>query len=219
MLATLLICGTTLAAPRRPLNTDDAFRGEPGAFEFSLAYYTSESRDSETTDWVELGLTHTVTDQFELSVGTTNGLEQESGFGGIDLEAKFSFFEESGGIPGLATSVGFTPGSADYSLTGIATRTLGPAEISVNLGFDSTGDPSDEATFTYAGSVEYGVIEKLTLVAELDGESLEGESANVLLAGLKFMVLEEVELDISYSTGLDDADPESELAVGFTITN
>ena len=54
---------------------------------------------------------------------------------------------------------------------------------------------------------------------ELDGESTEGEASHIVLGGLKFMLLEEVELDISYSTGLDDAEPESEFAVGLTMTN
>ena len=142
-----LLClssGPASAAPRRPLKTDDALRGEPGAFEFFVGYHTSDNNTGETVDWLEFGLTHTVTERLEVALSLNHQMEPESGFEPLEFETKFSFFEESNGVPGLAASAGFSPGSSDYSITGIATRAFGPADMSVNLGTEATGDPSEE---------------------------------------------------------------------------
>jgi hypothetical protein len=219
IVALALLTTTLCAAPRRPLDTDDSYRGEPGSFEFSLGYTTSENRVGDTSDWLEFGLTHTVTDRLEIAVGMSRELEPESGFESLSVETKFSFFDERGGIPGLATSVEFSPGGSSYAVKGISSKTFGPAKISLNLGLESDGNPTSEDAFLYAGSVEYGLLDRLTLVAELDGKGREDMSTQTVKGGVKIAVFREAELDASYKAGLDDADPESEFSIGLTVTN
>jgi hypothetical protein len=157
----------------RPFTADDARTVTSSGFEVELG--TEVWQDDAVFG---LNFKHGLTNRMDTGVNLyyTALPESAGGFGNAEVVFKFGI------IPDLfAASFTGILSDLDYVLNGIVTHIVGPFEIDMNLGYETSGMEGIEGTFMYALAIIYD-IRKFTVGAEISGDQ---EDVQSWLAGVR----------------------------------
>ena len=183
---------TSFVHGARPFATDDAGIVAQGIheLEFGVDFWSEDAS-------LGFNFKHGLTARMDIGVGFGHTLipEEDAGFGNAELGVKFGI------IPDLiAFSLSGSFGHQEYVLNGIVTRSFGPAEIDVNLGYEAEFAGDEDGTVVYS------------LAAMLSGESyafgVEGagdkEGLGYWLIGGRYFFIEGFAVDAGIAGGFED---------------
>ena len=188
--------------------------------------------DTRTTSLVGLARLG-IADNLELRLGAPfyNGRASDSGYGDLEIGAKWHLLDNEGGRPSIALlpSVvlttgedGFSTEAEVYQLNAISEWTL---DDSWGLGFlaglltsESGGDRFYQETFALGlgrslpspAWIAYG--EAAYVLTDLDG----ADDAGYLGAGVKYLITNDVQLDASFDRGLTDGSADWLFGLGLS---
>lgn len=226
----------------RPLDTDDAFTLDKGEFVFAVGgtYTEADNGDDQYDLPVDFG--YGLTDTFEITVDFpysfidfNSSQGNESGFGDISLRPEWNFFKGNDSLPALSLAYvlkfdngdadkNIGSGAVDHSLLLQATQTFFETALHFNLGYTFVGEPagtSQDNTLSYKLAGEHPVMDSLTLVGEIVGQTTSdpsGEADNPLewLLGFVFDFNNGYAMDIAGGAGLTSENPNIRVLIGFS---
>ena len=234
-----------LACAEAVLYIDDTSTTEKGHFSLdsSVDYYKDvekecdpDSEEYTKTISKELSLTSC------LSYGLTNNWEagislpyaflddsssgKANGFGDLGFGSKYRFWEETDILPSFALAFdlktdsanddkGLGTGKKDYTLSSIFTKTAGDYVFDLNLGYVFVGGAADDI-FLYCVDAGYGLNEKLSLCAEIYGETnFAGSFDDNLFCtalSLGYQINEMVCIESGVGIGISKSSPDYQLS-------
>lgn len=190
IMAMILAVGFSYGA--RPFATDDAGTVASGVYEL-------EAGCNFWSDWADVGVgfKHGLSQRMDIGIGfgITITPEETERLSPLELSLKFALIPDF-----LAISVASEFGTSSYSLNDIASRTFGPFEIDLNLGYDASGIENEEGTITYSGAVIF-TTEKFDFGAEASGDR---NGFQIWLCGGRFHILENLAIDAGISGGFEE---------------
>lgn len=221
----------------RPLSTEDAGVAGKGVAqtEISWDYLKWENGDKEQI--FMLVPIYGLMENLELSAEIPYMLHNpdaggsESGVGDINFVAKYLLFQEAGGHPAITVKCaakldngdedkGIGSGEKDYSVSTVASQSIGELTGHLQLGYIWVGDDKDETI--YGVALDHTMSQEVHIVAEISGsrhpDRKEDENPLFGLAGLTYRVSDNLTLDAAYKWGLTDASPKWNTTVGASIT-
>jgi len=187
-----VIVGTGIGYGARPVATDDAGTVAAGGYEL-------ETGCDFWSDWAEadIGFKHGLSQRMDIGIGFGIIItpEEPERFGLLEIGLKFAL------IPDLfAISVASEFGTSSYSLNGVITRTFGPLELDLNLGYAATGMSNEEGTITYAGALILG-LDRIDIGAESSGDK---DGFQTWLSGFRYHLVAGFALDCGISGGFEE---------------
>lgn len=159
-------------------------------------------------------------------------VHDEDGFADITLEAKWRFFEKDGFSlalkPGLSFPTGddkkgLGTGRVTYGMIFIATKEMGPFTFNLNAGYRRNENDTDERKDIWGADLagEVQVFEPLKLVANVGvSTNTDRESSTApafFLGGLIYSITDNVDIDLGYKRGLNEAEADNTYIGGLTI--
>ncbi|MFH1519496.1 MAG: transporter [Candidatus Omnitrophota bacterium] len=236
----VLISSAPAGVENRPINTDDAYTLDKGALTVALgAVFTKEENSAQETD-LTIDLGYGITDKLEVTANIPfvfsdpKGEDDQEGLGDITLRPEFLFWKEAGNIPAVSFASSFKlqsgnedrglgSGETNYSLSLQFSKQFNPFNWHFNIGYTFVGQPKGEAVddvIFYNLACEYSVSEKLTLMAELIGQTNSDSTAAdepfECLLGLVYPISENIDFDFGVGTGLTNASPDIRVTSGLT---
>ncbi len=227
----------------RPDQTESAMIVPTGKLQFEAgAMLGVDEIDSlRTSGWsaptflLRIGITETFELRFggEFSgenvkvVGTDRTLSDVSGFGNLMLGAKAKIAEETGLLPEIAMLMHFVLPFGDMAPEQVAfsdirlsashtlTNRLG---IGYNLGLET--DDANPAVLRglYTVAIGSALSEKLGSFLEFYGDApWEDDAAHAFDAGFTWLLIDELQLDVSAGFGLSEAAQDYFLSAGFSV--
>jgi hypothetical protein len=215
------ICLVTISMPLeagRPLNTDDTGTTAPGQSQLETGYgharYKNQDNERELCSTFYAGLT----EKMDLEITVPQAIEPEHGLDASAVAVKCLLLKGEGKHPSFAFTFTSSSGSSEYFLNGICTQNLGPCALHLNLGYLATGVVGARGQVTYSSAIEYPLNDKITLVGELFGGSVWGET-NPLSAqgGGSYALSDKLALDLGIGWGLTNVDADWTINTGFTL--
>ena len=200
----------------RPLTTDDAGTVELGVFETEFGYEIPQNKDNAQSQSLSISLKHGLSQRLDFGISFPYEIKPERGLGEAEAGIKFFLSKEKENLPALSLTFAFGLGSSEYTLNGIMSKELGNLLVHLNLGYIATGIVTEEGITTYSGAIELPLGKKLTLVAELVGETDTGRSSSEGLIGGNFQVIKDMTLDFGIGKGFDKANSEWKTILGIT---
>ncbi len=225
----------------RPINTDDAYTLDKGVFTISLgSVFTREANHDKEID-LNIDLGYGITDRLEITadipfvfLNPEAGINEE-GIGDISVRPEYMFLEERENIPAMSLAAtfelqsgdkdkGLGSGATDYSLSLQVSKNFDPVSVHFNLGYTfigkSKGEDLDNVIF-YNFACEYVITGKLTLVGELIGQTNSDPGATndpmEILAGMIYEITSNVNFDVGFGAGLNNASPDIRVTGGITF--
>lgn len=187
-----LITFNRIAECARPLVTDDAGTVENGEYEVEFGYDHCNEASTGLNCSCCLGFKHGLTDRMDIGLGLSHYLlpQQLGGLSPASLSLKFAIVKDL-----LAVSFSHELGGSAYVLNCAVSRTFGPAETNLNLGYSAIGQNNVIGSVTYGLSFiyEFG---KWDLCCESLGNR---DGFQDWLAGVRFKVFEGFGIDLAYN--------------------
>jgi len=186
----LMVCSVSAWAAR-PFSTDDAGTVAPEKFELEMGYDFGDIAGIGQGS-LRLGFKHGLTRKMDIGVGFSHTFVpiQPEGLSQAEISLKFAVLPEL-----LAVSFAGGPGSSSYALNSAFTRTFGPVELDLNLGYGATGDPAQPGFISY-GIALIWCLEKFDIGCEVSGDK---DGVQSCLAGGRYRILEGLAMDIGYT--------------------
>jgi hypothetical protein len=226
-----------------PLITDDT--GTQGKGNFQLEIFGEYGHDEEVrvtnkTSDLSATFTYGIIDPLDIVLGIPyqfwssedSGSEEEGdGIGDLSLEAKWRIYEKEGLSLALKPGLTIPTGNEDKGLgTGrpthylllIATKTMGPWEFDMNVGYLYNNNTAGERKHIWSASVDaqLEVMENLKVALDVGVATNPDKSSDTppayLLGGLIWSLRENLDLGLGVKGGLTE--PEADIAVRGGIT-
>ena len=189
----LIVCSVKLWAAR-PFSTDDAGTVEKGKFEIESGYEYSDVATKGQSGLCCLGFKHGVTEKMDIGIGFTHTFlpQVAEGLSPANISFKFAVLKDL-----LAVSFAQELGNSAYSLNSAMTKTFGPVEIDVNLGYAATATSDTPGSITYGAALIYD-FEKYNI--NLGCEFLGTKNGiQDWLIGIRWKILEGLAVDLAYN--------------------
>lgn len=191
----------------------------------SVTLIESGDSNSETTSFIAL-LRYGAVDDFELRLGAPvyTGSETGSGYGDLEVGAKWHLLDNDGGRPSFALipSVILPTGEDGFTADGPVYQVIAALEWALADGWGlaalagalngPAGDDDRYMQETFALSLGHSLPspawsaygEVAYIITDLDGAS----DSSFAGAGIKYLVSNDVQLDLSFDRGLTDDSPD-----------
>ncbi|HWR59808.1 MAG TPA: transporter [Thermodesulfovibrionales bacterium] len=226
----------------RPFSTEDAGVAGKGVaqLETSWDYLSWKNRGRENV--LLFVPIYGITERIELSAEIPylfhNPAEDDSvnGIGDINLAGKLLILEESDARPAVAlrgivktrsgsATRGLGSGGIDYSVVAVASKGLGNLTLHAMFGYAFIGNNGDDNTrniYLYGLAADYGLTDKLHIVAEISGNRHPDRKASTEMAaglfGATYKVSDKITLDGAVRHGFNDSVPVWSTTMGVTLT-
>ena len=234
--AVFLWCGSAFAA--HPLITDDAGTLGAGNLQLELTgEYAKDSGDSATEMAAavagglrdDLDIVLSVPYQFLRSTDDEGARVTEDGISDAALELKWRFYETEHCSLALKPGITFPTGDDDnglgdgkaaYSAVFIATGSVDPVTLHMNLGYTKNRKELRNV-WNYSLAAEYELGNDLLLVGNVGGETNSDKEAGThpafVLGGVIYNVNESLSVDLGIKAGLNKAEPDYAVLAGLTF--
>jgi len=235
---TLMALAAAPASAGRPLATEDAGTLEPGQVEVELG--VDYIRDAGVATFLLPGgptLNAGLLPRLEASAGSAFALLDpddeplRAGLADTVLRLKYRLLDESASTPALALAAaarlptgdrdrGFGEEGADVQPLVIASKTFGPATLTLNAGYLFATRDRDLDTVAVSAAAEVVVGRAWTLVGEVVSELAttgRGDDRVVVRGGAVHALHERARLDAAVGVGATRAGPDLLLTLGVTI--
>ncbi len=223
----------------RPLATNDAGTVERGALEIEYGIEYVNAFDHETA--MSLAFTSGILDTVDIGIEIpytfidAKEASDADGFSDINISTKFNFLSGQESLPDMALAFGYTSdsgnddrglggGKPEYELTAIFSKAFDPVSVHLNLGYafrEDYVDEDNEDSFIYGVAVEYPLGEKITLVAEVSGDTVLKrkfhDNACSMLFGAHYAFSERIVFDVGFGTEVSHDEPDFSVTCGITI--
>lgn len=225
----------------RPTFTPSGSTVAPGRFQVEAGYTFSKAGDQEQHNFGELVARIGVVSWFEARLGINSyallraPADDQSGFEGLGLGAKFMLYRKPEGsstlVPQVALLAGtdLPTGSDEFGPTAAQPAAVLVLDFALGAGFDLTSSvgwaylESDGSRFnqgTGSAVLSYSISDPLTGFVEWYGlfpENRAGGSNHYVNGGLGWLVSPNVQLDWRIGLGLQDPDPNWFTGIGISF--
>ena len=234
--AVFLWCGSAFAA--HPLVTDDAGTLGAGNLQLELnGEYAKDGGDSATEMAAavagglrdDLDIVLSVPYQFLRSTDDEGARVTEDGISDAALELKWRFYETEHCSLALKPGITFPTGDDDnglgdgkaaYSAVFIATGSVDPVTLHMNLGYTKNRKELRNV-WNYSLAAEYELGNDLLLVGNVGGETNSDKESGThpafVLGGVIYNVNESLSVDLGIKAGLNKAEPDYAVLAGLTF--
>jgi len=239
----VLVCLMVIAivAPAlagRPLVTEDTGTLDPGQVEAELGFEYVRDREVRTFGApAGLALNIGLLPRLEGTIGTTivvldaPGASSQAGIGDSDAKLKYRFVDETPNIPAVMGAMalrlptgdesrGLGEPGVDVQALAVASKTFGPATLTVNAGYTFVTADRTADVVNVNASVDAAITDTWSVVAEIVSELATHRRADdrvVVRVGTTYEVAKSVTLDAAAAVGVTRASPDLLLTVGVTV--
>jgi hypothetical protein len=206
LLATALVCLASPVFAGPPYNVDDPGTLEPGRYNFTAAFISSQSSGKETQSFPNLTLKYGLKDATQISLGfggiskRTAAAGRETGFADTTLGIKWRFKNETKTDPQWALgyqikmptankSMGLGTGNFDHRLWLTFGKSFQRLKFFGNVGYNFLGDAKGTNNIYYGLATTFQATEHLIVGAQVYGNAPNARGKNDELAwgvGLRY---------------------------------
>jgi len=237
----LFLCAPSTAFAGRPLLIDDATPVSENNIEIEFGLFQARSHQGDREQkFPVIGVTYGLYQNLEVGLAIqrvnddSKGSPRVMGFEDLHLTSKYKFVDETSVIPALAFSLdikipsanqkkGLSTGKWEEGLLLIATKSISPVVLSLNVGCLIVNRPSENTKHRILGglSLEWPFAQSWSAVGEVFGASQEAAHEHneaAFQVGFRYFLTSQIVLDAAVGRSLTSTGNAIRGTVGLTWT-